>query len=68
MKIDDLSMKDFILQIIIDRDLISEMTKYMFKDLNNFDYVDRQRIKISIIILLNLCIAFFKQEYTNVFL
>jgi hypothetical protein len=40
MKIDNLSTKDFILQIIIDRDLISEMTKYMFKDLSNFDYIN----------------------------
>jgi hypothetical protein len=68
MKIDDLSTKDFILQIIIDRDLISEMTRYMFKDLSNFDYVNRQRVEISTIVLLNLCIAFFEQEYADVFL
>jgi hypothetical protein len=66
MKIDDLSTKDFILQIIFDRDLISEITRYMFKDLSNFDYVDRQRIKISTIVLFSLCITFFEQEYTDI--
>jgi hypothetical protein len=60
MKIDDLSTKDFILQIILDRDLMSEMTRYMFKDLSNFDYIDRQRVKISTIVFFSLCIAFSK--------
>jgi hypothetical protein len=68
MKINDLLTKDLILQIIIDRDLMSEMTKYMFKNLNNFDYVDRQRVEISIIVFFNLYITFFEQEYADVFL
>jgi hypothetical protein len=68
MKIDDLSTKDFILQILIDRDLMSEITRYIFKDFNNFDYVNRQRIEISIIVLLNFYIAFFEQKYADVFL
>jgi hypothetical protein len=68
MKIDNLLTKDFILQIIIDYNLMSEMTKYMFKDLNNFDYINRQRVEISIIVFFNLCIAFSEQEYANVFL